>query len=170
MARAFFRASASNLRHPMCFDSHASADDAGTASVTRAFPARFAIVPETAKFVETFCGAHGIGHDDTLRLVLVVEELVANTIMHGHRVECDAPITLTLRLVAEGIELRYEDTAPAFDITAALANAEATPDAALEARPVGELGLRLLAHYGRDARYRRESGRNRTWLTIRIGR
>jgi anti-sigma regulatory factor (Ser/Thr protein kinase) len=56
----------------------------------RTFPARLAIVPEIAAFVEAFCARHAARRDDTLRLVLIVGELVTNTVEHGHRAECDA--------------------------------------------------------------------------------
>lgn len=141
-----------------------------TSSATRVFPSRLAIVPETAVFVEGFCRGHGVGHDDMLRLVLVVEELVANTIVHGHGNECDAPITLTLCAVAGGVALLYEDTAPAFDPTAALADAQRPLDTEFHLRPVGNLGLRLLAHYSGSVRYAHENGRNRVWLTLRCAR
>jgi anti-sigma regulatory factor (Ser/Thr protein kinase) len=141
-----------------------------TAAVTRSFPARLAIVPETAAFVEAFCARHGVGRDDALRLVLIVEELVSNTIVHGHRAECDAPIVLCLSLVPAGIALLYEDTAPAFDSTAALPEADGPLDTEFETRPVGNLGLRLFAHFADNVRYRREDGRNRVWLTLRHSR
>jgi anti-sigma regulatory factor (Ser/Thr protein kinase) len=148
-------------------DSQAVDDPSITSGTTRTFPARLAIVPETAAFVEGFCAGHGMGRDDALRLVLIVEELVSNTIMHGHRTECDAPITLTLRSVAEGVALLYEDTAPAFDFTAALSHAEDPLDTEFDARPVGNLGLRLLAHFSGNVRYAHENGGNRVWLTLR---
>ena len=134
---------------------------------TRTFPARLAILPETAAFVEGFCADHGMSRGDTLRLVLIVEELVSNTIAHGYGDECDAPITLVLTGVPEGVALRYEDTAPAFAVAAALPDAARPLDTELDARPVGGLGLRLLAHFSDSVRHAREDGCNRVWLTLR---
>lgn len=134
---------------------------------TRTFPARLVILPETAAFVEGFCAGHGMSRDDTLRLVLIVEELVSNTIAHGHGGECDAPVTLVLTGVPEGVAVRYEDTAPVFDLAAALPDAARPLDAGLDARPVGKLGLRLLAHLAGDVRHAHEEGCNRVWLTLR---
>lgn len=136
-------------------------------SATRDFPARLGIVPETAAFVEDFCGRHGIGHDDTLRLVLIVEELVTNTIVHGHADDSDAPVTVTLCVVAGGVALLYEDASPPFDPTAALSDAQQPLDIDFDVRPIGNLGLRLLAHYSSNVRYTREGGRNRVSLTLR---
>jgi serine/threonine-protein kinase RsbW len=140
------------------------------ATATGSFPARLAIVPETAAFVEAFCARHGVARAISLRLVLIVEELVSNTVIHGHQAECDAPITLRLRIAADAIELLYEDTAPAFDSTAALSDSEGPLDMEFEARPVGNLGLRLLAHMCDDVRYAREEERNRVWMTVRYTR
>ena len=137
-----------------------------TRRATHAFPARFDVIPETTRFVETFCATHGIGRNDALRLAVIVEELVANTIVHGHRGETDAPIAIALFVVAEGVALSYEDTAPAFDIAAALLDAKRPLDAAFDERPVGDLGLRLLAHYAESVRYAYDNGRNRVLLTL----
>jgi anti-sigma regulatory factor (Ser/Thr protein kinase) len=49
----------------------------------RQFPARMAMLAETAAFVETFCARRGVGQDAALRLVLIVEELFTNTVTHG---------------------------------------------------------------------------------------
>lgn len=143
-------------------------DDMAARSATRTFVARFTDVPEMARFIEAFCVAHDTGREDTLRMTLVVEELVANTILHGHRGECDAPIAASLCATAEGIELCYEDTAPRFDLATALDKARAPlDDPEPEARPVGGLGLRLIAQYTECVRHGYENGRNRTCLRLR---
>jgi serine/threonine-protein kinase RsbW len=135
---------------------------------SRTFAARLANVPETSRFVEAFCAAHDAGREDALRMTLVVEELFANTIAHGHRGECDAPIVVSLHATADGIELCYEDTAPCFDLSAALDQA-CTPfaDEDPAARPVGGLGLRLIGQYAGRVRHVYEHGRNRVSLTLR---
>ena len=134
---------------------------------TRTFVARLAVVPRITSFVEAFCVAHDAGGDDALRLALVVEELVANTIAHGHRGECDAPIVVSLRASSAGVELRYEDTAPCFDLVAALAEVRETANSADEPQQVGGRGLHLIAHYGEDVRHTCENGRNRVSLKLR---
>lgn len=141
-----------------------------TCRATRTFPARFSIVPETARFVEGFCERHGIGRQDRLRLSLIVEELVANTILHGHRGETEAPIVIALGACGDGVVLHYEDTAPAFDFAEALASARELPETDFDTRPVGKLGLRLLAHYAGTVRHVHEGGRNRVTLTLRCSR
>ena len=144
-------------------------DDARAARrASRTFAARLARVPEISRFVEAFCAAHDAGREDTLRMTLVIEELVANTIAHGHRGECDAPIVVSLHATAEGIELGYEDTAPMFDLATALDEACAPlDDRQLAVRPVGGLGLRLIAEYAGRVRHAYEQGRNRVSLRLR---
>lgn len=133
----------------------------------RSFPARFSSVPETARFVEIFCASHDVARDDRLRLTLIIEELVANTILHGHGVECDAPVSIALSVTAGTVTLCYEDTAPAFDFAAAIADAADPIDLAFDARPVGNLGLQLLSHYAETVAYARMDARNRITLTLK---
>ncbi|HKU85437.1 MAG TPA: ATP-binding protein [Casimicrobiaceae bacterium] len=144
-------------------------DDARAARrASRTFAARLARIPEISRFVEAFCATHDAGRDDTLRMTLVVEELFANTIAHGHRGECDAPIVVSLHATAEGVELCYEDTAPRFDLSEALDHARRPlEDEKLAVRPIGGLGLRLIAQYVECARYVYEQGRNRVSLRMR---
>ena len=138
-----------------------------TNGAQRTFPARFSIVPETARFVEVFCASHDVARDDALRLALIIEELVANTILHGHDGECDAPIVIALGVSAGTVTLCYEDTAPPFDFAAAIRNVADPVDLAFDDRPVGNLGLQLLAHYADTVAYARDDVRNRITLTLK---
>jgi len=146
---------------PEALDGNAPANAA-----TRTFPSRFASVADVGHFIEAFCAAQHVLRDDRLRLTLILEELVSNTIVHGLGGERDLPIAVHLAVTPIAITLRYEDSAPAFDVAAALANATDPPDDDLEARPVGHLGLHLLAHYAANVAYVRDNGRNRVTLTL----
>lgn len=130
----------------------------------RHYRAKLEIVPETTAFVEAFCDAHGIGHDDRLRVVLIVEELVTNTVLHGHA--SGAPISLTLARDARSVTLLYEDKAPAFDPTPWLSHSHDALDEEVSARPVGNLGLRLIGQFATGFRYAREGEHNRLWITV----
>jgi anti-sigma regulatory factor (Ser/Thr protein kinase) len=135
----------------------------------RVFPARLEILPETAAFVETWCTGRGIGAAEALRLVLIVEELVTNTVMHGHGGASATPgasVALTLVPHPRGIELVYEDVAPPYDPTPHLAGAYAPIESEIEARPVGGLGLRLVGQFVAAARYAYENGSNRLLLIV----
>ena len=128
--------------------------------------ARRAALDDAAAFVAAFCGRQAIARAVELKLTLVLEELITNTIEHGFGGEGDAPIRVALRVSDAGVELSYEDTAPAFDPLAHEALDPAAIDAALEDRPVGGLGIRLISQLAREARYAREGDRNRLWLTL----
>jgi anti-sigma regulatory factor (Ser/Thr protein kinase) len=133
---------------------------------TRVFPARLEILPETAAFVEAFCAGQAVGRDAALRLVLIVEELATNTVLHGHRGESGGSITIMLTRGIRDVALFYEDAAAAYDPIPALAQSRAPLDAALEARPLGQLGLRLVGQFAAAVRYAREEGHNRLWLSV----
>jgi serine/threonine-protein kinase RsbW len=130
------------------------------------FPSRFTSVADISHFVEAFCAGHDVHRDDRLRLTLVLEELVSNTIVHGHGGERDLPIAVSLAKTPIEIIVRYEDSAPAFDVAAALPNETDPLEDDFDARPVGHLGLHLLAHYAADVAYVRDNGRNRVTLTL----
>ena len=135
----------------------------------RVFPARLEILPETAAFVETWCVAQDAGAGDALRLALIVEELVTNTVLHGHGGVADAPgaaVALTLVPHPRGIALVYEDAAPPWDPTSRLADAHAPLENEVEARAVGGLGLRLVGQLTAAAQYAYEDGWNRLWLVV----
>ena len=132
----------------------------------REFPARLAMLAETAAFVEAFCARHGVGHDDVLRITLVVEELFTNTVAHGFRGESDAPIGIHLTLRETHVELRYEDRAPPHDLTERLRAPPPALDAPLEMRPVGGFGLQLVGQFSASVRYAHEEGVNRLWLLL----
>ena len=132
----------------------------------RALTARYAAIDEAAALVSDFCARHAIDRRLELKLTLVLEELITNTIEHGFGGERDAPIRVALRASEAGIELSYEDSAPPFDPLAQAAAAPASVDAALDDRPIGGLGIHLVGRLARDARYAREGDRNRLWLTL----
>ena len=130
------------------------------------FPAQLAMLPATAAFTREFCDRHGIGHDDALRLTLLVEELFSNTMRHGHGGDSDAPIHITLSADERQVTLLYEDTAPPFNPLEQSATPPASLDATINSRGVGGLGVHLLFQLASNARYAYEQGTNRLWLTM----
>jgi len=127
------------------------------------FTGRMPELRELTGFVERFCREHAVDDNARWHLVLVVEELFTNTVTHGYRGGADAPVEISLACERGGVTLLYEDAAPPFNpldlpVTAAAA--------APEARPVGGLGVLLVAQLTRDMRYTYEAGRNR--LSLRV--
>jgi len=128
------------------------------------FPARMSALPQVAAFAAEVCLATGLAMDACLRLTLLVEELFTNTIAHGHGGDSEEPVRLAFDVEPGRIALTYEDTAPPHDPFAGVA----APDeaAGVEERPVGGLGVLLVASMARDVEYRRAGGRNRISLVI----
>jgi len=130
----------------------------------RTFPARLDALPDVAAFTAEACGDAGLGRDACLRLTLLIEELFTNTVVHGHGGGSDELVAISLDIAPGRITLTYEDAGPPHDPFAAVT----LPDEAtsLEDRPVGGLGVLLVASMATDVEYRRVAGKNRIALTI----
>ena len=116
---------------------------------------------------EAVCARQGVAAGDTLRLVLVLEELFTNTVMHGHRRDCDAPVLIGLQASATHLHLRYADDAPPFDPLHYLKTAASEADVERE-RP-GGWGLRLVAEMAERFDYAHVGGFNHLTLALRRG-
>lgn len=130
----------------------------------RRFPARLAELDAIRLAIDEFAAQAGICVEDCQRLVLIAEELFVNTVRHGYGAECDRPVSISLHCTPTLLEFRFEDEAPAFDpvVQLPIAALGADPDA----RPLGGLGVFLALKLSREARYRREDGRNVIELTF----
>lgn len=128
------------------------------------FPAKMSAVPAVTAFTARACLAAGLARDACLRLTLLVEELFTNTVAHGHGQDSEAPVRLVFDVAPGRVELLYEDTGPAHDPFAAVAAPDDTAE--VEERPVGGLGLVLIAALASEVHYRRADGKNLISLTI----
>ena len=124
------------------------------------FLARRADLRRIGSFVEQFCTESAIPREKCLRLNVVLEELFVNTVTHGHRADTDAPIWITLERKAEpaapGVQVTYEDTAPAFNPLAYR----------VEIGKVGGLGVLLTRELAATRDYAYIFGRNRVRLSL----
>ena len=130
----------------------------------RTFPARRDALPQVEAFLAEVCAGAGLARDACLRVTLLVEELFTNTVVHGHGADSDAPVRLDCEVEAGRIALVYEDTGPPHDPFAAVASPG--PVADVEDRPVGGLGVLLVAAMARRVEYRRAGSCNRISLVI----
>lgn len=128
------------------------------------FHARLSQVGAVRHFVEDFCARQGIARERCLRLNLVLEELFVNTVQHGYRTDCDAPVWMTLDIAPGEVHVTYEDTAPPFNPYAHLP--EEPPDTTLNMRKVGGLGLLLTKELAATRDYSYVFGRNRVRLAM----
>jgi anti-sigma regulatory factor (Ser/Thr protein kinase) len=115
--------------------------------------------------VESVCAQQGVDAADTLRLVLVLEELFTNTVMHGHRRDCDAPVLIGLQAGDTHLLLRYADDAAPFDPLHYLRSASPEPDHDREAP--GGYGLRLVADMAERIDYAHVGGYNHLTLLLK---
>lgn len=115
-------------------------------------------------FIEAFCAESAVPRPACLRLNLVLEELFTNTVRHGHRGDCDAPVWVALSRTGDSVQILYEDKAPPFNPYAYLP--EDPPDTTLQMRKVGGLGVLLTTELAASRDYTYLFGRNRIRLTL----
>jgi serine/threonine-protein kinase RsbW len=116
---------------------------------------------EVRALAESFGAAAGVDHDATLRVVLVLEELFTNTVIHGYG-DAEGPVWVTLASQPDAIAVIYEDIAPPFDPV----GHTPPPTLAPEARAPGGLGLTLVRGLCVSASYARVGERNRVTLAV----
>ena len=131
------------------------------------FPARLIQLRTLRRFLEAFFARAGLAHDDCLRVNLVLEELFTNTVKHGYRGECDAPIWVGLRVAQGRLHVTYEDSAPPFNPYVGLP--EFAPESTLRSRKIGGLGVLLTRKLANSRDYAYLYGRNRIRLEFLPG-
>ena len=115
--------------------------------------------------VEAVCAQQGVAAGDALRVALVLEELFTNTVMHGHRRDCDASVLIGVQASATHLQLSYADDAPPFDPLHYLHSAPPEPD--IERERPGGWGLRLVASMAEHIDYAHVDGFNQLRLALR---
>jgi len=120
------------------------------------FLARRAELGRIGSFVEQFCRETAVPREKCLRLNVVLEELFVNTVTHGHGADTDAPIWITLEPKVPGVQVTYEDTAPAFNPLAYR----------VEMGKVGGLGVLLTRELADTRDYAYVFRRNRVRLSL----
>ena len=120
------------------------------------FLARRAELRPLSAFLEAFCGEAGVDRSRCLRLNVVLEELFVNTVSHGHRGDCDAPVWITLEAGPQVLQVTYEDTAPPF-------NPLVHP---VQTGKIGGLGVLLARELATAREYAYLFGRNRLRLAV----
>jgi serine/threonine-protein kinase RsbW len=134
----------------------------------RLFQARLELFPELRDHAERCCAEAGFEHAAVERLVLVLEELFANTVEHGYpglsEAPADRPVWLTIVPAMGRVEVTYEDAGPPYDPF----KKSNTPDysGSVDSWQIGGLGVALVVRLGRGVRYERQEGRNRIRFSI----
>jgi len=134
----------------------------------RQFTAQLSALHEAAAFAQDYCARHRVAQPIALRLTLVIEELITNTVSHGHGGDSGAAmIVVGLSVTATRVRLGYADAAPRFDPRPWLRSPPESLDAAAAARPVGGLGLHIIGRLASRVRYAYRGG-NRLALALPI--
>jgi serine/threonine-protein kinase RsbW len=128
--------------------------------------ASFACSPEglvaAVEWMEARAQALGLAPADGVRILVLLDELYANTLMHGGPTARAAEVKLALEWSDERVCFSYSDSGLPFNPL------EAQDDAAermAEGIP-GGLGLRLLRAFCAELAYAREAGRNQIAAVI----
>src|SRR5215510_14325097 len=127
-------------------------------------PARLSALSAMAAFIAETSARAGIPSDLRNKLTLLVEELFTNTVVHGHGGERDEPVRVGLETERGWVELTYEDTAPPHNPFELIQRPDDTTD--VDDRPVGGLGVLLVAALARDVEYRHAEGKNHIRLVV----
>lgn len=117
-------------------------------------------IVEALEFVRAFLPHSALEERAQIKLLIVVEELVANTLRHGGR-DGDVAFCFVLEDQGEAVAVELEDDAPPFDPVSA---PEFTgPDM----HTGGGVGLAIIRTWGETITYTRHDDRNRVRLTVR---
>ena len=119
-----------------------------------------------ADAVSRFCRGVGLPDELGLDLQLALEELFANSVMHGKSVDPDG-VVVRLELKGDRIEAELEDGGVEFN---PLHQPDPEIGGALLGRSVGGLGVYLVRKLMDKLEYRREGGRNHTVLSKLVRR
>lgn len=118
-----------------------------------------------AGFVHTVSRRGDVGEGAELRLRLAVEELTANTILHGYGDVGYSRLILLGGGDGRGsVSVQLRDSAAPFDPAAAPVNVRV--DLPVKDRPVGGLGIHLALSSADEYRYEYVNGQNRSTLTV----
>ena len=109
---------------------------------------------EVRRFVEAQTGGLGIGQAAAYDIMLAVEELVTNIIVHGYQRRPE-PIEIELWPSGSALVIRLLDRAPPFDPTQAPRPNTTLP---LELRAPGGMGILLARHFMTEVSHRNRSG------------
>lgn len=123
---------------------------------TRRFNARQSEFEAIRGFIDQSCDA--MDRDERQRVLLLIEELFANSVTHGYGGESDEPVWLSVEVGKKNCRIVYEDRAPPYD---PFADADTSHvESSVEDRPVGGLGIFLIDQISSSHSYRRRGDRN----------
>jgi anti-sigma regulatory factor (Ser/Thr protein kinase) len=140
----------------------------GAWSLDLAIEADYGEAGRASKWLESACAERGVPSPQVDRLVLCLNEVLANVVRHGGSTATSEPIALRLevRSGAEGNEasVTVSDAGREFDPVSA---PRRPPPRSLEEAAPNGMGLGILDRCSDFRRYRREGGRNHLTFAAR---
>ncbi len=137
-------------------------------SQTLTITADLAELARVMQMIDEFCGGMAANAADVSALHLALEEIVTNVITHGYQNDTSRSFTVRLEAIsADRIRAVVADDAPAYN---PLARPEVNTTLALEARPVGGLGVHLVKKLMEVCQYEHRDGKNLFSIERRFSR
>ena len=114
--------------------------------------------------IEAFCHAASVPDTVIYRIVLMLEELFTNVVMHG---ETASEVTISLRRLDGHMTIEFRDNGGEFD---PFSVDDRSMHDDLDYRPVGKLGVPLVRALTSKRRFARRDGWNYLMLEVPVGR
>ena len=116
--------------------------------------------------LEAFAEQNGIAPQKIMRLNLMLDELITNTVSYGFPQGSAGTIHLSVELVDGTVNVELKDNGVAFNpIEADLPERSG----GVEEREIGGLGLKLVRSYAKRLDYRRDGAFNHLHLEMDVG-
>lgn len=139
---------------------------------SRQFDMRTTPFSKLRAFMEEFCSAAAVSKQAENNLVLIVDELSANSMEHGYSLlpapTAAWPVWLTLALTGKGIEALYEDAAWAHNPFQHIDPPDYSGPP--ETWRIGGWGVPIISRIACNLRYDYRNGRNRVHFALPANR
>lgn len=131
------------------------------------FPARMESLPAMLRHARQAAGA--VPQDVVLRMETAIEELLTNSVVHGHaETVADSLVWIGVSARGGSLALSYEDSLAPFDPAGKIRESLRRSANPLEQRAPGGLGLLMVYQLADEFRYALKDGRNRMDLTFQV--
>jgi len=146
------------------------APDPSTATFRQTTPSRISALEGLVRTLSDWCAAGGVPAATVSRLVLVLDELFTNIVIHGYRNDPQGDILVEAALRDGAVDVTLTDHAPPFNPLTVPATDTTLP---LEARSLGGLGLLFVRNKSDELSYQLEhpdtpAAANRLRFTVRF--
>lgn len=126
------------------------------------FPAKPQSLPEMVAIIGARATANGLPQALCTRLALACEEITLNIAQHAYGAEKEGWLTLKIEERPKGLALHFTDRGRPFEKN----SASKPPQAGIELRDVGGMGLHLIRTLVGQLSYRREENINHWTLLV----